>query len=76
MRRTRVLKVDPAAIAGRISRSRRVHVVDLTRLMCSRRRCFPVIGGALVHKDATHLTEVFAGTLGPFLLRAVNGLGV
>jgi hypothetical protein len=50
-------------------------VVDLTPLMCSRRRCFPVVGGALVHKDTTHLTEVFAATLGPFLLRAVSRFG-
>lgn len=72
VRRSSVMKRDAGAAAGRRARSRRVHFVDLTPLMCSRRRCFPVVGGALVHKDRTHLTEVFAATLGPFLLRAVN----
>lgn len=75
VRRSSVLRRDAGAAAGRRTRSRRVHLVDLTRFMCSRRRCFPVVGGALVHKDPTHLTEVFAATLGPFLLRAVNRLG-
>jgi SGNH domain (fused to AT3 domains) len=75
VKRSSVLKRDAGAAAGRRARSRRVHVVDLTRYMCSRRSCFPVVGGALVHKDETHLTEVFAATLGPFLLRAVNRLG-
>jgi hypothetical protein len=75
VKRSSVLKRDAGAAAGRRTRSRHVHVVDLTRFMCSRRRCFPVVGGALVHKDTTHLTEVFAATLGPFLLRAVNRLG-
>jgi hypothetical protein len=73
--RSSVLQPDAGADAGRHARSRRVHVVDLTPFMCSRRRCFPVVGGALVHKDSTHLTEVFAATLGPFLLRAVNRFG-
>jgi hypothetical protein len=43
--------------------------------MCNRRKCFPVVGGALVHKDTHHLTRVFARTLGPFLLRRVKDLG-
>ncbi|MDX6705431.1 MAG: hypothetical protein QOI48_1277 [Solirubrobacteraceae bacterium] len=75
VRRSSVLRRDAGAVAGRRARSARVHVVDLTPLMCSRRRCFPVVGGALVHKDTTHLTEVFAATLGPFLLRAVSRFG-
>ncbi len=40
--------------------------------MCGRRTCLPVVGGALVHKDETHLTRVFATTLGPYLLRHVD----
>jgi hypothetical protein len=74
IRRASALPVDPAVIAARRLGRGRVHVIDLTSLMCSRRLCFPVIGGALVHKDKTHLTNVFAGTLGPFLLEKVNGL--
>ena len=42
--------------------------------MCDRRRCFPVVGGVLVHKDGSHLTTPFATSLGPFLLRSVERL--
>jgi hypothetical protein len=46
----------------------------MTRFMCDRDRCYPVIGGALVYKDQHHLTSVYATTLGPYLLRKVNRL--
>ncbi len=46
--------------------------LDLTRDFCDSRLCFPVIGGALVSKDATHLTSVCGRTLGPYLLRALG----
>ena len=36
--------------------------------------CFPVIGGVLVRKDTDHLTQRFAATLGPILLRKLNAL--
>jgi hypothetical protein len=49
-----------------------VRAIDLTRFMCGRTRCFPVVGGVLVHKDIGHLTRVFSTTLGPYLLRAVD----
>jgi hypothetical protein len=75
-RRSSVLRRDAAAVAGTRAGARRVHVVDLTPLMCSATRCFPVVGGALVHKDTTHLTDVFAATLGPFVLRAVERFGI
>jgi hypothetical protein len=32
-----------------------------------------VIGGALVCRDQNHLTAVYSATLGPYLLRAVDG---
>jgi hypothetical protein len=70
--RGRVLAADPAAAAAARLGSRRVRVVDLDRLMCSARLCYPVVGGALVHKDGHHLTAVFARTLGPYLLRALR----
>jgi hypothetical protein len=66
------LPPDPLAEAARQARSRRVDLIDLTHFMCSRTRCFPVVGGALVHKDVTHLTRVFARTLGPYLLRRLG----
>ena len=72
--RGKALRRDPAAIAARRPRTGRVHVVDLTRHMCSPRLCFPVVGGVLVHKDTTHLTALFAGTLGPFLQKRIDRL--
>jgi hypothetical protein len=68
------LHADPQAAAAHGLRSRRVQVIDLTRFMCGERLCFPVIGGALVHKDTNHITRVFATTLGPYLLRAYDAL--
>ncbi len=70
--RRRVLDPDPAAVAALRMRSPRVRVVDLTHFICDRRRCHPVVGGALVYKDQHHLTAVFATTLGPYLLRKVE----
>jgi hypothetical protein len=52
-----------------------VRVVDLTRYFCGRQHCLPVVGGALVHNDVDHLTQRFAKTLGPFLLRRIDRLG-
>jgi len=71
--RAGALDPDPAFTAARRSGSRRVHAVDLTSIFCDRRRCYPVVGGALAFKDSTHLTGVFAATLGPVLLRRVGG---
>jgi hypothetical protein len=72
--RRNALRRDPAAIAARRRGTSRVHVIDLTQSMCSRRLCFPVVGGVLVHKDKTHLTSLFAGTLGPLLEGRVDRL--
>ncbi len=70
--RRSAIRRDPAAIAAVRRGTPRVHLVDLTRFMCSPKLCFPVVGGVLVHKDVTHLTPLFASTLGPFVLRSVN----
>jgi hypothetical protein len=44
-------------------------------LVCDARRCPPVIGGALVYKDVeSHMTDVYASILGPFLRREVDAL--
>lgn len=72
--RRRAVRPDLAAVAARRPGMPRVHVIDLTRHMCSPRLCYPVVGGVLVHKDKTHMTPLFAGTLGPFLLRKVARL--
>jgi hypothetical protein len=70
--RRRAVRRDPAAIAALRRGSPRVHLVDLTQFMCSPRLCYPVVGGVLVHKDVTHLTPLFASTLGPFVLQSIN----
>ena len=72
--RRRMLPRDAAVTAARRLRDRGARVVDLTRYFCGRRHCFPVVGGALVHKDVDHLTQEFARTLGPFLLRRIDRL--
>ncbi|MCW2966356.1 MAG: acyltransferase [Solirubrobacteraceae bacterium] len=69
------LKVDPAALAGVRYHPRRVRVADLTHFFCDT-RCYPVVGGVLVHKDIDHLTALYSGTLGPYLLRQVEGFGI
>jgi hypothetical protein len=50
----------------------RVHLVDLTSYFCDAKHCFPVIGGAYVYRDTNHINQVFAATLGPYLLRAMR----
>jgi hypothetical protein len=72
--RSKALRRDAAAAAARRRGASRVHVLDLTPSMCSPRLCFPVVGGVLVHKDKTHITALFAGTLGPLLLGRVDRL--
>lgn len=72
VRRKDALREDPAVVAARRMRSPRVKVIDMTRYLCSRKRCFPVVGGALVYKDDQHMTDVFASTLGPYLARAID----
>jgi hypothetical protein len=69
-----VLGRDAAVAAAKRLSSPRVRIVDLTHFLCSARQCFPVVGGALVYKDDQHLTDVFATTLGPYLLRALDAV--
>ena len=63
---------DPAVLAAQRLGSPRVRVIDLTRYMCGRRQCFPVVGGVLVHKDIGHITRQFSTSLGRYLLRALG----
>ncbi len=70
--RSDALAPDDLVQAARSLHSRRVRVIDLTRQFCDAKRCFAVIGGVLVRHDATHLTQTFAATLGPFLARALD----
>ena len=72
--RREALTPDPAIVAAHRLRSPRVEVVDLTDYFCGSRNCYPVVGGALVLRDNTHVTGVFSGTLGPYLRRLVEPL--
>jgi peptidoglycan/LPS O-acetylase OafA/YrhL len=72
--RSVALPPDPAVAAAR-AETARVRSIDLSRYFCDARRCPPVIGGALVYKDVeSHLTDVYAATLGPVLRREVDAL--
>jgi len=68
------LRADAAVVAAGRLRSPRVRTVDMTPFFCGPRRCYPVVGGALVYKDDQHITEVFGASLGPYLLRAIDKL--
>lgn len=72
--RAAMLRPDKQVQAAMRWPSRRVDVIDLSRHMCSTRLCFPVVGGALVNRDIDHLTDTFARSLGPFLLRRLQTL--
>jgi hypothetical protein len=72
--RSRALEPDAAIVAADRARSPRLRTIDLTKFMCDATRCYPVVGGVLVHKDQGHLTRTFSSTLGPFLLRRINSL--
>ncbi|MCW3066677.1 MAG: hypothetical protein JWN32_3849 [Solirubrobacterales bacterium] len=72
--RGRYLDRDPAAVAAARYRRDRAQSIDLTPFFCGTQRCYPVVGGALVYKDTTHITRAFAGTLGPYLLAKVKKL--
>jgi hypothetical protein len=72
--RAEALGPDPAAAAASRAASQRYLMVDMSSFFCSSARCFPVVGGALVYKDISHLTDVFSSTLGPYLLRKIRAL--
>ena len=66
------LQPDQLVAAARDMGTERAKVIDLTSRVCDEERCFPVVGGALVHRDTTHMTPAFSATLGPFILRALD----
>jgi hypothetical protein len=60
--------------AGQVP-ERQVDVADMTQFFCGPRRCYPVVGGALVYGDSFgHLTTVYGRTLAPYLRREVKRL--
>ncbi|HEX8208038.1 MAG TPA: acyltransferase family protein [Solirubrobacteraceae bacterium] len=68
--RDEALPPDPAAEAAR--RSARADVVDLSDVFCGDEWCSPVVGGALVYKDANHITSVYGATVAPYLGRELD----
>jgi hypothetical protein len=72
--RTSALSRDAAAVAATHQHSPRIKMIDMTSFFCNTRVCFPVVGGALVYKDVSHLTDVYTSSLGPFLLRKIRAL--
>lgn len=62
---------DPAATAAHAD-APRASVIDLTAFFCGPLACPPVIGGVLVYKDPSHMSNLFSTTLGPFLLSRVR----
>jgi hypothetical protein len=65
-----VLPPDPGVEAAQQLGGPRFQVIDLTDFFCDLDRCYPVIGGALVYKDISHMTTVFGTSLGPYLRNA------
>jgi hypothetical protein len=69
---SKVLTPDAQATAALQSGLPRVHVIDLTPFFCDGRRCFPVVGGALVESDTQHITREYSLSLGAYILRAID----
>ncbi|MDX6663922.1 MAG: hypothetical protein QOG68_128 [Solirubrobacteraceae bacterium] len=70
------IKVDDAADAVARYPMPGLKVADLNKYQCDASLCYPVVGGALTHKDTGHITAVFSTTLGPYLLRTVRSFGI
>ena len=68
------LPPDPGVTAAQQLGAPRFEVIDLTDFFCDPDRCLPVIGGALVYKDISHMTTVFGTSLGPYLTSAYLSL--
>jgi SGNH domain (fused to AT3 domains) len=65
--RSQVLAPDPFVDAAQQLGTPRFAVIDLTDFFCDQAQCYPVIGGALVYKDISHMTTAFGTSLGPYL---------
>jgi hypothetical protein len=74
LERSDVLPPDPGVEAAQQLGAPRFQVIDLSDFFCDPDRCFPVIGGALVYKDISHMTTVFGTSLGPYLTSAYLSL--
>jgi hypothetical protein len=51
-----------------------VHLVDLTDQFCDDETCYAVVGGVVVYRDYSHLSQEYSTLLGPYLSRALGRL--
>ena len=65
--REKAFLYDPQVAAVEKMTRPRVVLVDLDNYFCGIEVCKPVIGHAIVYRDANHLTNTFALTLSPFI---------
>ncbi len=72
VRRSSALKPDPEVAAAKELPDKNITVADMTRFICDKKWCLPVIGGVLVYKDQNHLTEIYGKTLAPYLTSAID----
>lgn len=63
---------DPLVDAARSLSSERASVVDLTRFFCNAKLCPGVIGGVVTYFDNSHITNTFAMTLAPYLVKPLD----
>jgi hypothetical protein len=71
--RSAAVKPDAEATAA-YEDEPRAAVIDMTPFFCGQAVCPPVIGGVLVYKDGSHMTNLYSTTLGRFLLGRVRRL--
>jgi hypothetical protein len=65
---------DPQVVAAVGMHSPRFQSIDVNNEICGPRYCYPVVGGALVLKDLTHMTRTFARTLAPAVMTQLQAL--
>lgn len=57
---------------GLAAKAAGLDAVDLHRFFCEADSCPVVVGGAIVYRDAHHMTATYSKTLAPFLVEAVQ----
>lgn len=67
MEREEAFLYDPQVAAVEKMATPLVKLIDLDKYFCELDVCKPVIGHAIVYRDANHLTNTFALTLSPFI---------
>jgi SGNH domain (fused to AT3 domains) len=65
---------DPELVAASAMGTPHFQSIDVNNEICGPNYCYPVVGGALVLKDFTHMTRTFARTLAPAVLAQLQVL--